>query len=93
MRDFFKLESSGNDEFASHFYPQFRKDALNVDVRGNGRGNGSPPLIEKLRREAAMIDIARNTAPSFDSEAFIPGPKVCLMDEFSASDASSLRSF
>jgi tricorn protease len=76
----------GLNEFVKYFYPQFRKEALIIDVRGNGGGNVSPMLIERLRREAAMIDIARNTTPSFDPDAIIPGPKVCLMDEFSASD-------
>ncbi len=76
----------GLNEFVEYFYPQFRKEALIVDVRGNGGGNVSPMLIERLRRRAAMIDIARNTAPSFDPGSLIPGPKVCLLDEFSASD-------
>lgn len=77
---------NGMNEFVKYFYPQFRKEALIVDVRGNGGGNVSPQVIERLRREAAMIDIARNTTPSFDPGAIIPGPKVCLLDEFSASD-------
>jgi tricorn protease len=76
----------GLNEFVRYFYPQFRKEALIVDVRGNGGGNVSPMLIERLRREAAMVDIARNTAPSLDPGGMIPGPKVCLLDEFSASD-------
>ena len=76
----------GLNEFVRYFYPQFHKEGLIVDVRGNGGGNVSPMLIERLRREAAMVDIARNTAPSFDPGGLIPGPKVCLLDEFSASD-------
>jgi tricorn protease len=80
------MQVNGLNEFVKYFYPQLRKEALIVDVRGNGGGNVSPLVIERLRREAAMIDIARNTAPSFDPEGLIPGPKVCLMDEFSASD-------
>jgi tricorn protease len=80
------MQVNGLNEFVRYFYPQFRKEALIVDVRGNGGGNVSPMLIERLRREAAMIDIARNTAPSFNPGGLIPGPKVCLMDEFSASD-------
>jgi tricorn protease len=76
----------GLNEFVRYFYPQFRKEALIVDIRGNGGGNVSPMLIERLRREAAMVDIARNMAPSLDPGGLIPGPKVCLMDEFSASD-------
>src|SRR5260370_40311576 len=43
-------------------------------------------LIERLRREAVMIDIARNGAPHTDPAALINGPMLCLMNEFSASD-------
>jgi tricorn protease len=43
-------------------------------------------LIERLRREAVMIEFARNTMPEPDPSAMIYGPMVCLCDEFSASD-------
>ncbi len=76
----------GLNEFVKHFYPQLRKKALIIDVRGNGGGNVSPMIIERLRREIAMVDIARNVIPSPDPGALILGPKVCLMDEFSGSD-------
>jgi tricorn protease len=77
---------SGLNEFAKHFYPQARKDAMIVDVRGNGGGNVSPMIIERLRREIALISIARNTVPTPDPATAILGPKVLLIDEFSASD-------
>jgi tricorn protease len=80
------MQIEGLNAFVRYFYPQFRKEALIIDVRGNGGGNVSPMIIERLRREAAMIDIARNATPSFNPEGMIPGPKVCLLDEFSASD-------
>jgi tricorn protease len=76
----------GLNEFAKYFYPQFGKEGLIVDVRGNGGGNVSPQIIERLRREIAMIDIARNGSPSFDPDGMVPGPKVLLLNEFSASD-------
>jgi len=76
----------GLNEFVKHFYPQVRKKALIIDVRGNGGGNVSPMLIERLRRKIAMIDKPRNVAPSTDPGGMIYGPKVCLLDEFSASD-------
>ena len=76
----------GLNEFVKYFYPQIRKKGLIIDVRGNGGGNVSPMLIERLRREITMIDFARNTAPEPDPSSMIYGPMVCLADEFSASD-------
>jgi tricorn protease len=80
------MSRSGLNEFVKHFYPQLRKKALIIDVRGNGGGNVSPMLIERLRREAVMIDMSRDTTPRPDPEAVLMGPRVCLIDEFSASD-------
>ncbi len=76
----------GLNEFVKYFYPQLRKKALIVDVRGNGGGNVSPMIIERLRREAVMIDIARNSIPETDPGQMIFGPMIALADEFSASD-------
>lgn len=77
---------TGLNEFVKHFYPQVDKKALIIDVRGNGGGNVSPMLIERLARQAVMMDIARGSVPRPDPEALIMGPKVCLINEFSASD-------
>lgn len=77
---------TGLNEFVKHFYPQIDKKALIIDVRGNGGGNVSPMLIERLARQAVMMDIARGSVPRPDPEALIMGPKVCLINEFSASD-------
>ncbi|RPH38282.1 protease, partial [bacterium] len=80
------MGSGGLNEFVKYYYPQFRKEALIVDVRGNGGGNVSSMIIERLRRELAMITVARNTAISLDPNGVMVGPKVMLIDEFSASD-------
>ncbi len=80
------MQQRGLNEFVKHFYPQVRKKALIIDVRGNGGGNVSPMLIERLRREASMITIARNSVPRTNPQEMIYGPMVCLMNEFSASD-------
>lgn len=77
---------TGLNEFVKHFYPQTDKKALIIDVRGNGGGNVSPMLVERLARQAVMMDIARGSVPRPDPEALILGPKVCLINEFSASD-------
>ena len=78
--------TTGLNEFVRQFSSQLRKKALIVDVRGNGGGNVSPMLIERLRREQVMVDISRNGIPISDPQDMLFGPMVCLMNEFSASD-------
>jgi tricorn protease len=76
----------GLNEFAKYFYPQIRKKALIIDVRGNGGGNVSAMIIDRLVRELVMVEVARNSMPAPDPAAAVLGPKVALCDEFSASD-------
>lgn len=80
------MGNGGLIEFVKYFYPQIRKEGLIVDVRGNGGGFVSPIVIERLRRQVAMIDVARNAAITLDPGGTIFGPKVLLTDEFAASD-------
>ena len=77
---------SGLNEFVKHYYPQLRKKALIIDVRGNGGGSVSPMIIERLRREIAMMEMSRDAAPRPDPDGLFVGTKVCLINEFSASD-------
>ncbi|HEY3384120.1 MAG TPA: PDZ domain-containing protein [Vicinamibacterales bacterium] len=77
---------AGLNEFSKYYYAQTAKEALIVDVRSNGGGNVSPMIIERLRREMVLVDIARNGTPQTNPGAMIVGPKVLLADEFSASD-------
>ncbi|MBA4251794.1 MAG: protease [Chlorobiaceae bacterium] len=80
------MSVEGLNQFVKYFYPQLKKEALIIDVRGNGGGNVSPMIIERLQRTVAMIDKARNTSINPDPSGLHHGPKVCLLDEFSASD-------
>jgi tricorn protease len=80
------MGAHGLNEFVKYFYPQLRKKALIIDVRGNGGGFVSTLLVERLRREIAMVSVARNTATSPNPSDMVYGPKVCLIDPFSASD-------
>jgi tricorn protease len=80
------MGAEGLNEFVKHFYPQLNKKGLIIDVRGNGGGNVSPMLIERLRREMDMAVMIRNTvANSSPAEMFL-GPKVALCDGYTASD-------
>src|SRR5205085_2278763 len=76
----------GLDQFTKLIFPQIRKKALIIDVRGNGGGFVSPLVIERLRRAFVMIEVARNGMPRPDPADSFTGPMVTLMDEFSASD-------
>ncbi|PYI70725.1 MAG: hypothetical protein DMF08_10625 [Verrucomicrobia bacterium] len=76
----------GLNEFTKLYFPQIRKHALIVDVRGNGGGFVSPLVIERLRRALVMIGIARNGMPQSDPSQTFTGPMVTLINEFSASD-------
>jgi tricorn protease len=80
------MSPAGLNEFVKYYYPQLEKEALIIDDRGNGGGNVSPMIIERLRREPAMITITRNGKPSVEPGGTFYGPKVCLIDEYSASD-------
>ncbi|RME95692.1 MAG: protease [Verrucomicrobia bacterium] len=77
---------NGLNQFARLYYPQLHKEALIVDVRGNGGGNVSPMIIERLRREPVFWTIARNGAVDIDPSGTFLGPKVMLIDQYSASD-------
>jgi tricorn protease len=81
------MGAEGIREFIKYYFPQIRKEALIVDVRGNGGGNVSQMLIERLRRELlgtefGRVDQQTGTYP----DATFHGPKVCLLNETSASD-------
>jgi len=76
----------GLNEFAKYFYPQLDKRALIIDDRGNGGGNVSPMIIERLRREAATFSVQRNGAVTTRPSQMLWGPKVLLIDRYSASD-------
>jgi len=76
----------GLNEFTKLYFPQIRKKALIVDVRGNGGGFVSPLVIERLRRALVMVGIARNGVPRPDPNDTFLGPMVTLINEFSASD-------
>jgi tricorn protease len=80
------MQQNGLNEFAKQYYPQLKKQAIILDVRGNGGGNVSPMIIERLRREPAMFGIARNAEPTVDPSGTFVGPMACLLNEFSASD-------
>ena len=74
-------------EFVKHFYPQLSKKGLIIDVRGNGGGNVSPMIIERLMREITYFNYSTGWKEGATSPGGMHlGPKVTLMDKYSASD-------
>lgn len=80
------MGTNGLNEFVKHYYPQLGKRALIVDDRGNGGGNVSGQIAERLRRELVGVNIYRGSTPFTTPDQTFVGPMVCLLDEFSASD-------
>jgi tricorn protease len=81
------MGENGIREFIKYYYPQIRKQALIVDDRGNGGGNVSQMLIQRLSlpllgTEFDRVDRQTSTYPY----TVLYGPKVCLINETSASD-------
>ena len=81
------MGADGIQEFIKWFYGQIRKEGLVIDVRGNGGGNVSQMLIERLGRTVLGTRFAR----TYDSPGTYPatafhGHMVCILDEDSASD-------
>ena len=77
----------GLKEFSRYFYAQIDKEALIIDDRGNGGGNISPMVIERLLRQPYRMNMYRglkhtNTVP--DKTQY--GPKALLVNKYSASD-------
>ena len=77
----------GLNEFARYFYPQLDKEALIIDDRANGGGNVSPMIIERLLRKPYRMTMSRtSTRTGTIPDATQYGPKILLINKYSASD-------
>ena len=78
---------AGLNEFARYFYPQLDKEGLIIDDRANGGGNVSPMILERLAREVYRITMRRGSNMTGTiPDATHVGPKICLINKYSASD-------
>ncbi|MDR3250663.1 MAG: PDZ domain-containing protein, partial [Tannerella sp.] len=81
------MGAEGLNEFARYFYPQLDKEGLIIDDRANGGGNVSPMILERLAREPYRMTMSRSSKRnSTVPDAVQVGPKVCLVNKYSASD-------
>jgi tricorn protease len=80
------MESLGMEQFVRQFYPQMDKQALIVDDRWNGGGFIDEILLERLRRVLVGMSTDRQHTANSIPRQLLVGPKICLMNHFSASD-------
>ncbi len=80
------MGADGIREFIKQYYPQRDKQALVVDDRGNGGGNVSQMVINRLQRQLLMCTFGRTTGFTPYPRATFLGHLACLLDETSASD-------
>ena len=81
------MGSDGIREFIRWYYPQIKKQGLVIDVRGNGGGNVSQMIIERLNRKLLGVRFARtNDQVATYPNTVFHGHLACLLDEDSASD-------
>ncbi|MCR5277769.1 MAG: PDZ domain-containing protein [Bacteroidales bacterium] len=81
------MSQEGLNEFVRYYYPQLDKEALIIDDRANGGGNVSPMIIERLRREVYRMTMYRTSSMTGTiPEGTHTGPKVLLVNKYSASD-------
>ncbi len=80
------MEALGMEQFIRQFYPQLDRQALIMDDRWNGGGNIDQIVLERLRRILVGLSTNREAAASPIPQQLIVGPKVCLINNYSASD-------
>ena len=76
----------GLQQFVRQFYAQLNKQALIMDDRWNGGGFIAPFALERLRRALVTLDVDREGAVSTEPQEVLNGPKVALLNHWSASD-------
>jgi tricorn protease len=81
------MGAPGIYEFLKWFQPQIRKEGLVVDARGNGGGNVSQWILERLDRKLLGTRFGyRGDQPSTYPATVFHGYLACLISETSASD-------
>ena len=81
------MGAAGIYEFTKWFYGQVRKQGMIIDVRGNGGGNVSQMVINRLARSLVFMGYGRgiDNLGTYPNVVFT-GPMVALLDEDSGSD-------
>ena len=76
----------GLQQFVRQFYSQLHKDGLIMDDRWNGGGFIAPYALERLRRVLVSLSVGREGGVVSEPQELVNGPKVALLNHWSASD-------
>ncbi len=80
------MEQLGLQQFVRQFYGQLDKQALIMDDRWNGGGFIAPYALERLRRALVVLGTNRQMGVNPEPNEVLNGPKVTLLNHWSASD-------
>ena len=80
------LSGSGWAQFSRDLRREFNYPALILDVRGNGGGNVSQLVLDKLNRRVLAWDFIRDRRPARYPRDAVRGPVVAVADEATSSD-------
>jgi tricorn protease len=80
------MEQLGLQQFVRQFYGQLDKQALIMDDRWNGGGFIAPYALERLRRVLVVLGTNREGGIQTEPSELVNGPKVALLNHWSASD-------
>jgi tricorn protease len=80
------MEQLGLQQFVRQFYGQLDKQALIMDDRWNGGGFIAPYALERLRRVLVVLGTNREKGIGTEPAELLNGPKVALLNHWSASD-------
>jgi tricorn protease len=81
------MMTPGLNQFAKLYYSQINKKAFIIDNRGNGGGNVSPMIIERLKRQPDYYTMRGEADYGHTNPGgtFL-GPKIMITNEYAASD-------
>jgi tricorn protease len=80
------METLGLQQFVRQFYGQLDKQALIMDDRWNGGGFIAPYALDRLRHVLVSLAVNREGAIGTEPNEVLNGPKVALLNHWSASD-------
>ncbi|HEV7157557.1 MAG TPA: S41 family peptidase [Caulobacteraceae bacterium] len=80
------MEQLGLQQFVRQFYAQLDKQAMIIDDRWNGGGFIAPFALERLRRVMVALGANRERGVTTEPQQVLNGPKVALLNHWSASD-------